>query len=94
MRRLATVAHPNHLFYAITTQEEVGLRGAHAAAEVIKADLGIARERGNTRDVFPGHAEETQSRLSPAPIDTNPTPRDPVSSLITVHSCPIKNWSP
>ncbi len=67
MRRLTSAAHPNHLFYAITTQEEVGLRGAHAAAEVIKADLGIAIEGGITGDVFPGHAEETQSRLGAGP---------------------------
>jgi endoglucanase len=67
MRRLATAAHQNHLFYAITTQEEVGLRGARTAAEVIKADLGIAIEGGITGDVFPGHAEETQSRLGAGP---------------------------
>src|SRR5271165_595752 len=28
MRRLSTLPHPNQIFYAITTQEEVGLRGA------------------------------------------------------------------
>ncbi len=67
MRRLANAAHPNHVFYAITTQEEVGLRGAHAAADTIKADLGIAIEAGITGDVFPGHPEETQSRLGAGP---------------------------
>src|ERR1700694_734772 len=29
MRRLASAPHPNQIFYVITTQEEVGLRGAH-----------------------------------------------------------------
>ncbi len=67
MRRLASAPHANHLLYAITTQEEVGLRGAHTAAAAIKADVGIAIEGGITGDVFPGHAEETQSRLGAGP---------------------------
>lgn len=67
MRRLANAPHANHLLYAITTQEEVGLRGAHTAAETIKPDIGIALEAGVTGDVFPGHPEETQSRLGAGP---------------------------
>jgi endoglucanase len=67
MRRLANVTHPNHLFYAITTQEEIGLRGAHTAAETIKADIGIALEAGITGDVFAGRPEETQARLGAGP---------------------------
>ncbi len=67
MRRLASAPHANHLLYAITTQEEVGLRGAHTAAENIKPDVGIAIEGGITGDVFPGHAEETQSKLGAGP---------------------------
>ena len=67
MRRLATATHPNHLFYALTTQEEIGLRGAHTAAETIKADLGIALEAGVTGDVFPGHPEETQEKVGAGP---------------------------
>jgi endoglucanase len=67
IRRLANTAHPNHLFYAITTQEEIGLRGAHTAADTIKPDIGIALEAGITGDVFPGHPEETQSKLGAGP---------------------------
>jgi endoglucanase len=67
MRRLTNAQHPNHLFYAITTQEEIGLRGAQTAAEAIKADVGIALEAGITGDVFPGHPEETQARLRSGP---------------------------
>jgi putative aminopeptidase FrvX len=67
MRRLANAPHANHLFYAITTQEEIGLRGAHTAADVIKADIGIALEAGVTGDVFPGRPEETQARLGAGP---------------------------
>jgi len=42
MRRLASLPHANQILYAITTQEEIGLRGAHTAADMIKPDLGIA----------------------------------------------------
>ena len=67
MRRLATAPHPNQILWAITTQEEVGLRGAHTAADVIKPELGIAIEGGITGDVFPGRPEETQVRLGGGP---------------------------
>ena len=67
MRRLASLPHPNQIFWAITTQEEVGLRGAHTAVEVVKPEVGIAIEGGITGDVFPGHAEETQIKLGAGP---------------------------
>ena len=59
MRRLATLPHPNQIVWTITTQEEVGLRGAEAAAAVVKPAIAIAIEGGITGDVFPGRAEET-----------------------------------
>jgi endoglucanase len=67
MRRLASLPHPNQIFWAITTQEEVGLRGAHTAVEVIKPEIGIAIEGGITGDVFPGRPEETQVKLGAGP---------------------------
>ncbi len=67
MRRLQTQPHPNQIFWTITTQEEVGLRGAHTAADVVKPDLAIALEGGITGDVFGGHAEETQVGLGRGP---------------------------
>ena len=67
MRKLAALAHPNQIVWAVTTQEEVGLRGAHTAAERIKPELGIAIEGGITGDVFPGRPEETQARLGAGP---------------------------
>lgn len=67
MRRLATMPHPNQILYAITTQEEIGLRGAHTASEVIKPDIGIALEAGVTGDVFRGHPEESQVKLGAGP---------------------------
>ncbi|MGC2657669.1 MAG: M42 family metallopeptidase [Bryobacteraceae bacterium] len=67
MRRLATAPHPNQIFYAITTQEEIGLRGAHTASEAIKPEIGIALEAGVTGDVFGGHPEESQVKLGAGP---------------------------
>jgi putative aminopeptidase FrvX len=67
MRRLATVAHPNQIIWAITTQEEIGLRGAHTAVDVAKPELALAIEGGITGDVFPGRPEETQVKLGGGP---------------------------
>jgi len=67
MRRLQSQAHPNQIFWTITTQEEIGLRGAHTAADVVKPELAIALEGGVTGDVFPGHPEETQVSLGKGP---------------------------
>ena len=67
MRRLNSQPHPNQIFWTITTQEEIGLRGAHTAVEVVKPDLAIALEAGITGDVFAGHPEETQVKLGAGP---------------------------
>jgi putative aminopeptidase FrvX len=67
MRRLANEGHPNQISWVITTQEEIGLRGAHTAADAVKPDIGIAIEGGITGDVYPGHPEETQAKLGAGP---------------------------
>jgi putative aminopeptidase FrvX len=67
LERLASTHHANQLFVAATTQEEVGLRGAHTAADVIKPDIGIALEGGITGDVFLGHPDEAQEVLGKGP---------------------------
>jgi len=67
MSRLAKSAHPNQVFYAATVQEEIGLRGAHTAAEIIKPDVGIALEAGVTRDVPGVRPEEAQEALGGGP---------------------------
>lgn len=67
MRRTAAGPHPNQLFYVATTQEEVGLRGAHTAAEVVRPDVGIALEGGVSGDTPGSHPEETQARLGAGP---------------------------
>lgn len=67
MRRLKTAGHPNQVFFAATTQEEIGLRGAHTAADVVKPDIGLALEGGVTGDSPGRNPEETQGRLGAGP---------------------------
>lgn len=67
MRRTASRPHANQLFFVATTQEEVGLRGARAATEVVKPDIGIAIEGGVSGDVPGAHPEETQAHLGGGP---------------------------
>ena len=86
MRRLATAPHPNQILWTITTQEEIGLRGARTAAETIKPELGIAIEGGITGDVFPGHPEETQAVLGGGPVlfvyDSSALPNRKLSQFV------------
>lgn len=67
MRRTASLPHANQLFYVATTQEEVGLRGAKTAAQVVKPDIGIAIEGGITGDTAGARPEETQVKLGAGP---------------------------
>jgi putative aminopeptidase FrvX len=67
MRRTATLPHANQLLYVATTQEEIGLRGARAAAQTVKPDIGIAIEGGITGDTPTSHPEETQVKLGAGP---------------------------
>ena len=86
MRRLATLPHPNQILWTITTQEEIGLRGAHTAADVVKPELAIAIEGGITGDVFPGRPEETQAVLGAGPViflyDSSALPNRKLTQLI------------
>jgi putative aminopeptidase FrvX len=66
MQRLAKLPHPNHLFFVATTQEEIGLRGARTAANMVHPDLGLALEGGIANDQG-GHPEETQVHLGAGP---------------------------
>lgn len=78
MRRMQAGSHANHIFYAITTQEEVGLRGAHTAADAVKPDIGISLEGGVAGDTPASHPEETQAKLGGGPglflFDTSEVP--------------------
>ena len=86
MRRLATAPHPNQISWVITTQEEIGLRGAHSASDVVKPELGIAIEGGITGDVFPGRPEETQAVLDGGPVlfvyDSSALPNRKLSAFV------------
>jgi putative aminopeptidase FrvX len=66
-QRLAKEAHANQVFYAATVQEEIGMRGAQTASEVIKPDIGIALEVGIVKDVPGVHPEEAQEVLGGGP---------------------------
>jgi len=67
MRRLHAGGHPNQLFVAATVQEEIGLRGARTAADIIQPDIGIAIEGGITGDSPGRNPEETQAVLGEGP---------------------------
>jgi putative aminopeptidase FrvX len=86
MRRLAALPHPNQILWTITTQEEIGLRGAESAAAVVKPAIAIAIEGGITGDVFPGRAEETQARLGAGPgiflYDSSALPNRRLTQLV------------
>jgi len=67
MRRTAAMPHPNTLVFVATTQEEIGLRGARTASQIVKPDIGIAIEGGITGDTAGSHPEETQGKLGAGP---------------------------
>jgi putative aminopeptidase FrvX len=86
MKRLQHGSHPNQVFYAATVQEEIGLRGAYTAADVIKPDIGIALEVGIVKDVPGVHSEEAQEVLGGGPglflYDTSALPNLKLVALI------------
>ena len=67
LRRLRAGGHPNQLYVVATVQEEVGLRGARTAADLIKPDIGIAIEGGIAGDSPGRNPEETQAVLGGGP---------------------------
>ena len=67
MRRTMTLPHPNTLVFVATTQEEVGLRGARAASQIVKPEIGIAIEGGIAGDTPGSRPEETQAHLGAGP---------------------------
>lgn len=86
MQRLAKMPHANQLFFVATTQEEIGLRGAKTAADVVKPDIGLAIEGGIAGDVFLGHPDETQAKLGAGPgiflYDTSALPNRKLVTLV------------
>ena len=67
MQRTKNSHHANQLFFVATTQEEIGLRGARTASQVVKPDIGIAIEGGIVGDTPGSRPEETQAKLGGGP---------------------------
>jgi putative aminopeptidase FrvX len=67
MKRLAHTQHPNQIYWVATVQEEIGLRGAHTASDLVKPEIGIAIEGGVTRDSPKVGPEEAQETLGGGP---------------------------
>ncbi len=86
MQRLAKLPHANQLFFVATTQEEIGLRGAKTAADLVKPDIGLAIEGGIAGDTYAGHPEETQAKLGAGPgiflYDTSALPNRKLVELV------------
>ncbi len=86
MQRLAKLPHANQIFFVATTQEEIGLRGAKTAADLVKPDIGLAIEGGIAGDTYAGHPEETQVKLAAGPgiflYDTSALPNRKLVDLV------------
>ncbi|HKF20801.1 MAG TPA: M42 family metallopeptidase [Candidatus Angelobacter sp.] len=87
MRRLNKAQHPNQIFWVATVQEELGVRGAHTASEVVKPEIGIAIEGGVTRDSPRVGPEEAQELLGRGPAlflyDSSQLPNRKFVKMIT-----------
>jgi endoglucanase len=86
MQKLAHMAHPNQIFWVATVQEEIGLRGARTASEVVKPEIGIALEGGVTRDAPGVRPEEAQELLGAGPAlflyDSSELPNRKFAALV------------
>ncbi len=86
MQRLAKLPHANQIFFVATTQEEIGLRGAKTAADLVHPDIGLAIEGGIAGDTYLGHPEETQAKLGAGPgiflYDTSALPNRKLVTLV------------
>jgi putative aminopeptidase FrvX len=87
MRRLNKAPHPNQIFWVATVQEELGLRGAHTAVDLVKPEVGIAIEGGVTRDAPRVGPEEAQELLGSGPAlflyDSSQLPNRKFVKMIT-----------
>jgi len=67
LQHFASQEHPNVIYGAATTQEEVGLRGAGTSAEVIDPDVAIVLESDIAGDVPGIKEEESAVKLGKGP---------------------------
>jgi endoglucanase len=86
MEKFVHTAHPNQIFWVATVQEEIGLRGARTASDVVKPEIGIALEGGVTRDAPGVHPEEAQELLGAGPAlflyDSSELPNRKFAALV------------
>jgi putative aminopeptidase FrvX len=67
LHHFAAKEHPNVIYGAATTQEEVGLRGAGTSAEVVNPDVAIVLESDIAGDVPGIKEEESAVKLGKGP---------------------------
>lgn len=58
--KIADIEHPNNLYFVGTVQEEVGLRGARTAANLVKPDIAFAIDVSIARDIPPLEAQQVE----------------------------------
>ncbi|MBE3576060.1 MAG: M42 family metallopeptidase [Firmicutes bacterium] len=68
LKELSRVDHPNTLYGVGTTQEEVGLRGAQTAADLVNPDICIATDVGIAGDMPGVKEEEAPVKLGAGPV--------------------------
>jgi putative aminopeptidase FrvX len=61
------VKTPNTLFFTGTVQEEIGMRGAITAANIVKPDVGIAIEVGIAADTPGTNSDQAEEKLGAGP---------------------------
>lgn len=59
---------PNTIYFVGTVQEEIGARGAHTAAALVKPALGLSLEAGIAADHPGGRADFAQEKLGAGPV--------------------------
>lgn len=67
MKNLQGQQHPNVVYGTCTVQEEVGLRGAITATNLIKPDIGIALDVGIAADTLGIEKHEGNSKMRKGP---------------------------
>lgn len=99
LRRLheQNIAHPNQVFLTSTTQEEVGLRGARTAANLIEPDIGFSLDVTIARDIpgSSGHKQEIGKGPVLSVFDgsmiPNPQLRKFIIEIAEKHEIPIQD---
>jgi endoglucanase len=82
LRRLSEqgIKHPNTVYFVSTTQEEIGLRGAHTAAQMLLPDVGFSLDVDLSGDV-PGCEDIVQKMGSGVSISAGDSSMIPNPNL-------------